>query len=201
MLQRAPAKAAVYGVVIGATRGTTVSVTVTPVGDGGSPGPSGTAYMVQAQVELTSNPLYARWKALLTPAPAGGNVTITAKCGTCAAPTNGSTLVDVTFGDVWCVACSHCRPALSRPRSPAPAGVGTIHWGPPCRIFAFYFILQTRPLSRTFTLSPPFSLLPFSSDHLAGFAQARWVSWSLSGRHHAVANRRACQRVAFQCLL
>lgn len=99
VLQRAPAKAAVYGVVIGAEAATTVAVTVTPVG--------GAAYTIAAVVEVTSAAVqggkYAKWKALLKPTPAGGNFTISATCASCANGTDvgSSTLVDVTFGDIW----------------------------------------------------------------------------------------------------
>ena len=90
-----------YGVVIGAAAGTTVAVTVTPVGGGGGP-----PYTVAATVEVTAAGVkggqYARWKALLRPAPAGGNFTVSAACSRCANATaaGGSTLHDVTFGDV-----------------------------------------------------------------------------------------------------
>ena len=41
----------------------------------------------------------AAWKALLKPAAAGGNYSITAKCT--AGCTGEASIVDVTFGDVW----------------------------------------------------------------------------------------------------
>ena len=88
VLQRAPAKAAVYGTVHGPPS-SAVSVTVTPQ--------SGAPYVVAAQVKGATN--HVKWKAFLKPAPAGGNFTIAAKC------TNGcqgnATMSDVTFGDVW----------------------------------------------------------------------------------------------------
>jgi hypothetical protein len=93
VLQRAPAKAAVYGVVIGemselGSMGTVgVSVTV-----------SGSAsYTVEAEHVDVVNATYARWKAFLKPAPAGGEYTISAKCSGCN-NTTAKTLSDVTFG-------------------------------------------------------------------------------------------------------
>eukprot|EP00729_Bicosta_minor_P028326 gene28326-35022_t len=97
VLQREPAKSAVYGVVIGATPSTIVSVTV--AGD-----VAHTSYTVAAKVEVTNKAVpsgkYGRWKALLTPQAAGGNYTISVACTNCA-NTTSSTLYDVTYGDVW----------------------------------------------------------------------------------------------------
>ena len=102
VLQRAPSKSAVYGVVFGAEAGTTVTVQVSEVSGGDGPG---TVYSVPASVDTTrlaSDPLgYATWKAFLKPAEAGGNFTIAATCGECKFPNVTSALNDVTFGDVW----------------------------------------------------------------------------------------------------
>ena len=99
-MQRGPAQAAVYGVVLGANSNTRVSVMVA---DATKP----TArYTVDAAVEVTTistqSGIYARWKALLPPSRGpGGNFTIQASCTACAAPKNHSVLHDITFGDVW----------------------------------------------------------------------------------------------------
>ena len=89
-----------YGVVVGAKAGgqTKVEVTVAEVG--------GAKYTVQAVVDVTpktaaAGGLYARWKALLHPADAGGNYTVTAACTGCTAPGSTAAIEDVTFGDVW----------------------------------------------------------------------------------------------------
>ena len=96
VLQREPAKAAVYGVVIGTQPLTNVTVHVDAVSlDDGS---SENLYTVDADVHIGTAG-YATWKALLRPESAGGNFSITATCGSCDAPDNASTIVDVTFGD------------------------------------------------------------------------------------------------------
>ena len=97
VLQRAPAKAAVYGVVVGSP---SPSVTVTVTAEGGAGG-SGEAYSVDAAIDVV-NATYSRWKAFLKPAEAGGSYTVAAACTTCTAP-NGTatrTISDVVFGDV-----------------------------------------------------------------------------------------------------
>jgi len=97
VLQRAPSKSAVYGVVFGAEAGTGVNVQVSSSATG--------TYNVQARVDTTrlgSDPLgYATWKAFLKPADAGGNYTINASCSGCKYSNVTSALNDVTFGDVW----------------------------------------------------------------------------------------------------
>ena len=128
VLQRAPAAAAVYGVVTGAT--TNVTVTVADQGAGGA------AYTVAAVVGQGG-----QWKALLRPAAAGGNYTVTATA-TCATEQASATLVNVTFGDVWYCggqssaslraprarallsspAPSSCAHPPTRPHAPSPAG-------------------------------------------------------------------------------
>eukprot|EP01043_Picozoa_sp_COSAG02_P067118 COSAG02_NODE_10672_length_1886_cov_1.420257_3_plen_98_part_00 len=97
MLQRKPAKAAVYGVIFGAQSSTTVTVNV-----GSAAGMK--IYSVQASVILTEKQMpggqYAKWKAYLKPTPAGGNFTVSASCASCT-NTSASIIHDVTFGDVW----------------------------------------------------------------------------------------------------
>lgn len=109
VLQRAPQLAAIYGVVIGAQAGTDVVVTVASLEGSGSP------YTVAATVDVTkvraAGGSYARWKALLNAAPAGGNFTITVACSTCA-NTTAVNITDVTFGDVFF--CSGQRSVFSR---------------------------------------------------------------------------------------
>ena len=113
VLQRAPAKAAVYGQMVAAAPGADASVAVTVTAGGSS-------YTVQAQI--TPAPTYclkvgkicaanysATWKAYLRPAPAGGDVTITAVCTGCnvgtatagAAGPASASIRRVTFGDVY----------------------------------------------------------------------------------------------------
>ncbi len=86
VLQQAPSKAAVYG-LMGALKGAP-SITVTVSGDA--------SYSVKATVGSGN-----KWKAILRPSAAGGNYSIEAKC------TSGCTgvtkIVDVTFGYGICV--------------------------------------------------------------------------------------------------
>ena len=113
VLQRAPAKAAVYGQLVAAAPGKDPSVAVTVATVGGS------SYTVQARIAPA--PTYclpgsndcvanytASWKAYLKPAPTGGEHTITAVCtgcnvGTAAADAGraSSSIHRVTFGDVY----------------------------------------------------------------------------------------------------
>jgi hypothetical protein len=114
VLQRAPAAAAVYGIV--PSTATAVSVTITESG-------SATSYTVQAKVGVdavhqpegpgfegvgSGVPIgspYVAWKALLKPTVAGGNYTLFAECTGCAVSGeySNATITNVTFGDVW-----HC---------------------------------------------------------------------------------------------
>jgi hypothetical protein len=94
VLQRGPEKSAVYGVVVGAKEGTTVSVDVKDQ--------NGYDYKVSAPTTLlATNNTLGKWKAFLKPTKAGGNFTITISCASCASPLNTSTISDVTFGDVY----------------------------------------------------------------------------------------------------
>lgn len=99
VLQRAPERAAVYGVVVGdkvtgsrAPLPLRVTVTVEAA--------NGTSYTVDAEHVEIVNGSYARWKALLKPAAAGGDYTISVECSGCSNSTRRS-VSDVTFGDVW----------------------------------------------------------------------------------------------------
>jgi hypothetical protein len=106
VLQRAPAKAAVYGSVL--ELGAAVEVTV----EGGS---GMGAYTVQADVMPAGSNKYAlggvtygaSWKAFLKPASAGGSLTITAKCtagcgtGITRSSRDEASVTRVTHGDVF----------------------------------------------------------------------------------------------------
>lgn len=114
VLQRAPAKSAVYGIYgpqATSPKDAKVMVTVTS-NDGSSytvPAEIGTVHQAQGDpnyegcVECPGP--YATWKAFLRPTEAGGNYTITANCTGCGGdPKYWSTsITNVTFGDVW-----HC---------------------------------------------------------------------------------------------
>jgi hypothetical protein len=109
VLQREPAKAAVYGSVL--EPGATIEVTVSSSG-AGAPSytiaaavmPAATTYHGPAGANYT-----AEWKVYLKPAPAGGSLTITAKCtqGCGSGGANGggvrdvATIERVTHGDVY----------------------------------------------------------------------------------------------------
>ena len=121
LLQRAPAKAAVYGFLdYGASiAGAVVRVTLTP--DSGAPTTVVAALNATAQtfgpdwgvrpcascpdINNPFNPFFsplASWKALLPPMPAGGNFTITASCEGClAAFPSTASISNVAFGDFW----------------------------------------------------------------------------------------------------
>lgn len=94
-----------YGIIVGAKAGGQTKVQVTVAEAGGANG-AASSYTVEAVVDVTSKTaaaggLYARWKALLHPADAGGNYTVTAACTGCTAPGSTAAIEDVTFGDVW----------------------------------------------------------------------------------------------------
>jgi hypothetical protein len=84
VLQSAPARACVYGLLGDGGTGATVAVS----------GTGTSAYKVQADITQGG------WKACLQPTAVGGDVTITAVCTGC---TNSTPAVieHVTFGDVW----------------------------------------------------------------------------------------------------
>ena len=105
VLQQAPAAAAVYGTATASTKSVTVTVSdgktsydvVAKVGKDATHQPIG--YVVPgtgAQLPYTA----LTWKALLHPATAGGDYTITAKCTGCTNTTT-ATLQHATFGDMW----------------------------------------------------------------------------------------------------
>jgi hypothetical protein len=96
VLQRAPAKAAVYGTLAGAAS-SAISVTVQRLVDGR---PTGSPYTVPATVVAGAGG-NATWKAFLKPTAAGepGSYTITAKCASGCSGT--AQISDVVFGDVW----------------------------------------------------------------------------------------------------
>jgi hypothetical protein len=117
VLQQAPAKAAVYGEMVGGGDGASVSVTVSPAGGSG-----GSSYTVKAVLSaaptycLPNNPTHlttsscaanysASWKAYLKPTPAGGDYSITAVCTGCGTEDSSarstSSIHRVTFGDVY----------------------------------------------------------------------------------------------------
>jgi len=90
VLQRAPQSSSVFGVVVGGTPSTTVSVS----GIGHKP--------IQAIVDLSTIDQYgyARWKAIFPPQTAGGDYNISASCNNCEG-SKVAAISEVTFGDVW----------------------------------------------------------------------------------------------------
>ncbi len=120
VLQRAPAKAAIYGYLQPGATGAVVTVTTA----GGAP-----VATVTASVNATVQPFGAgfgvrpcpkevcppydmepftpfafplpTWKALLPPMPAGGDFVVTTTCVGCPTPAAPLVIVNVTFGDVW----------------------------------------------------------------------------------------------------
>ena len=106
VLQRAPAKAAVYGTTLQA--GATVEVTVS--GGGGDPYTIAASVMPMQTYHGPAGANYtATWKAYLKPAPAGGSLTVTAKCtagcgsgsGPNATKRDIASIERVTHGDVY----------------------------------------------------------------------------------------------------
>jgi hypothetical protein len=98
VLQRAPAKAAVYGVAglifpnktVSGAGDATVTVDVKE-----STGLA--SYSVTATTAADGS-----WKAMLHPSPAGGDYTLTATCTSgCNGNITAHTIVNVTYGDVW----------------------------------------------------------------------------------------------------
>ena len=105
VLQQAPAAAAVYGTATSSTKSVTVTVSdgktsydvVAKVGKDATHQPIG--YVVPGTgAQLPYEAL--TWKAVLHPATAGGDYTITAKCTGCTNTTT-ATLQHATFGDMW----------------------------------------------------------------------------------------------------
>jgi hypothetical protein len=117
VLQQAPAKSAVYGIVVG--KPTSVKVTITDLD-------KKTSYEVDATFNSTKQPFgpeyvggesdyasagayingpHLTWKAFLKPTPANTNVSISAVCTGCTEDGSYSAIniTNVTFGDVW-----HC---------------------------------------------------------------------------------------------
>ena len=92
VLQRAPAKTAVYGPLgSAATAGAKVTVTVSASSSEGSNDEG--SYTVGASVTIDG-----QWKAFLKPTNPGGSYTITAKCES--GCTGSAVISSVTFGDV-----------------------------------------------------------------------------------------------------
>jgi hypothetical protein len=85
VLQQAPAKAAISGVLLVNGSVAPVSLHVAPAG-----------YTVQAKLTKVAGLGGYSWKAFLRPTTAGGDITITAKSGALTA-----TVSHATFGDVW----------------------------------------------------------------------------------------------------
>jgi len=118
VLQRAPAKAAVYGITgpqATVPKDASVVVTVTPTAGGSSytvdaemntvhQAPGDPFYVGCTECDTPYSP-YATWKAYLNPTAAGGDYTITANCTGCGGDPKywGASITNVTFGDVW-----HC---------------------------------------------------------------------------------------------
>ena len=90
VLQQAPAKAAIYGMLNASDTSRAVSVTVVSGSRDSGSGPTEASYTVQATV--TGD----HWKALLHPTTKGGDYSITVAAGT-----NTLHLQHVTFGDVF----------------------------------------------------------------------------------------------------
>lgn len=99
VLQRGPARAAVFGVLFGAKTDTTVELTLRSRTPHGNHSHQKVDAVVTLTGQTTPSGQYAKWKALLSPVSAGGNYTLSVSCKNCQNST-ASTLVDITFGDV-----------------------------------------------------------------------------------------------------
>ena len=89
VLQQAPAKACVYG-MLGAG-GTAATVKMSSMSDN-----------FDASQEVRAEVLSGgHWKACLAPQKSGGDYTITASCTGCSDVKAAASLEHVTFGDVW----------------------------------------------------------------------------------------------------
>ena len=89
VLQQAPAKACVYG-MLGAG-GTAATVKMSSMSDDVEIGQ-------EIAAEVTSG---GHWKACLDPQKAGGDYAITATCTGCTGAKATVSIEHVTFGDVW----------------------------------------------------------------------------------------------------
>lgn len=105
VLQRLPARSAVYGVVIGASLSTSVTITVSDRSSAikrkASYSRAASFVNVDATSSTAAGGLYATWKAFLSPTSPGGNYSISVSCEECVNSTMKSTLYNVTFGDIW----------------------------------------------------------------------------------------------------
>ena len=121
VLQRGPAKAAVYG-VIGPKKTTPHNLNVTVIVTTWTATGPGESYTAEAEIDTVHQAVgpqfvgmgadtpgpWVTWKALLRPAQAGGNYSITVLCASCAGTfldpaLAEATISNITFGDVW-----HC---------------------------------------------------------------------------------------------
>lgn len=91
VLQQAPAKACVYG-MLGAG-GTAATVKISSVSDD-----SDASLAQEVAAEVTAG---GHWKACLAPQKAGGDYTVTATCTGCSDTKAAVSVEHVTFGDVW----------------------------------------------------------------------------------------------------
>jgi hypothetical protein len=97
VLQRAPAKSAVYGVCGTPADGSTFSDQAISVDIAGTTGDGSLhSYAVPATVGADGS-----WMAYLAVEATGGDFTVTATCTKGCANTTVATLEHVTFGDVW----------------------------------------------------------------------------------------------------
>jgi hypothetical protein len=94
VLQRQPAKAAIYGFVDPAAKAPSIEVTITAGSETATNDRQRTQYTVNATVDGKGG-----WKAYLQPTAAGGNYEISAVC--LSGCVGNETIFDVTFGDVW----------------------------------------------------------------------------------------------------
>ena len=91
VLQQAPAKACVFGMLGAGGTAATVSISSS------SEFAAAADEQVAAEVDVSSG----QWKACLAPQKVGGDYTITATCTGCASAKAAASIEHVTFGDVW----------------------------------------------------------------------------------------------------
>eukprot|EP01043_Picozoa_sp_COSAG02_P046236 COSAG02_NODE_4308_length_5527_cov_3.908438_5_plen_147_part_00 len=91
VLQQAPAKACVYG-MLGAG-GTAATVKISSVS-----ADSDDSLLQEVVADVISG---GHWKACLAPQKAGGDYTVTATCTGCSGTKAAASIEHVTFGDVW----------------------------------------------------------------------------------------------------